>query len=117
MTILGNIKDVFHPIGSRVITVSEKGQPIANSDGPIPFSKKESCFAVADGKPFTLSPPRKARQGTIDKQATLRRHGFSPYSEWSLIASSPVPLSIVLLYWHVLLGDWTAPYESSGGGG
>ena len=107
-TILGNTKDVFHPIGSRVITVSEHRQPIANSDGPIPTSKKKSCVVVADGKRLTLSPPRKAKKGAIDKQAPIRRDGLSPYSAWSLTASSPVPLSVVLLYWHVLLGDWSA---------
>jgi hypothetical protein len=39
--------------------------------------------------------------------ATLQRDGVSPYSAWSLNTSSPIPLSIVLLYWHVLLGDHT----------
>lgn len=91
---------------NRVITVLEDDQQIASSDGPIPtkslLSSKGSFVAVAAGRRFTLSLRWKARQGTINEQGTLRRDGRI----WSLSAREPVPLSVVLLYWHVLLGDW-----------
>jgi hypothetical protein len=92
---------------NRVITVLEDDQQIASSDGQIlptksRLSSKGSFVAVAAGRRFTLSLPWKARQGTINEQGTLRRDGRI----WSLSAREPVPLSVVLLYWHVLLGDW-----------
>jgi hypothetical protein len=117
-TVFGNTREKLHPIGSRIITVSENGQPIANSDGRMPKSSTGSFVAVADGVRFTLSPRQSQslvvdfaarvedpEQETIDGVATFRRG----YSAWSLNASSPIPLSIALLLWHVLLGDWTAP--------
>jgi hypothetical protein len=129
-TIFGNTKEMLHPIISRVITVFENDQPIASSDGPIPTmplkgSGKGSCLAVAVGhrgrmfpwspKHYTLSPPWRADRGTIDKQATLQSSGFWN-TAWSVKAREPVPLSVVLLYWHVLLGDWQDPGQDGGAG-
>ena len=117
--IFGNTREMLHPIISRVITVFENDQPIASSDGPIPTmplkgSGKGSCVAVAVGKRFTLSPPWRADRGTIDKQATLLSYGFWD-TTWSVKAREPVPLSVVLLYWHVLLGDWQDPGQDGAG--
>jgi hypothetical protein len=114
-TVFGNTREKLHPIGSRIITVSENGQPIANSDGRMPKSSTGSFVAVADGVRFTLSPTGKAKRGNIDGVATFRRRGVGPYSTWSLNASSPIPLSIALLLWHVLLGDWERPSSSYSG--
>ena len=103
------------PIGDRIVTVLENNRPVAHTDGPLPpRSKDRTCTVVAMGTRFTLSPTWKARSGTIDEQATLRRDS-SLRSQWSVTAHEPVPLSVVLLHWHLLLGDWKP--ESSRGDG
>lgn len=65
---------------------------------------------VASGTSFSLRPVRVgARRGAIGDLALIARDYPLWLAPWSVNTTSAVPLSVILLYWHLLMGDFTRP--------
>lgn len=115
-TLSGGIKDTDHPVESRVIVVRDSQNRIAHTDGDLPKNKRDEGKIEAGGVGYAILPARGyARRGRCGAtgELSVAEGWMSP--DWVFTTSEPLPLSVVLLHWHILMDD--RPESSSPGGG
>ncbi|MGI9585866.1 MAG: hypothetical protein ACR2N7_09790 [Acidimicrobiia bacterium] len=92
---------------------------VACTIGSLPSRRprRQSCEAQSRGQLFKLQPAWPVRTtATINDHATIRRTGLKRPS-FSFTSETPVPLSIVLLHVHLLLGRTDRGMQFDWGGG
>lgn len=104
-TRFGKVKQVPHGIHARVVVVSHGQHRLAWTDGILHRGRRGSSRVVAEGTSYELSPTRRANKGKITGSGVMRRSD-PPWGSWSFTATAALPLSVVLLHWHLLIGDW-----------
>lgn len=120
-TIFGNkVGEAFRQ--ERIVRVTDDTSPwvVAETVGVIEdrggFAQQNpsSVDVECEGDTYSLSPVYGAWSGSVGDSATIQRTGFTR-SRWSIEARRPLPLAVVLLHWHVLMGDYTEPSRAPGG--
>ncbi len=89
---------------------------LASTDGPLGKKRGAQAIATAANRTYEISPVRKARRGTTGRFATIEREGVAWYRPWRISTSTDLPLSVALLHWHLLMGDWRPESQATGGG-
>ena len=113
-TILGNVKQMPHSIHNRVIAVHEGTRRIAETRGSVPHKKRgPGVVATVEEASYELVPARQALHGTVGETCTIDRAPAAVW--WQLRTTEPLPLSVVLLHWHLLIGDWRPSSNAFGG--
>lgn len=103
-----------HPIEERTVKVDESSRTVAETVNPFtrhqPWQVESVIEVEAEGEIYSLS------QGDIGDSGTIKQVGKRV--EWLIEARRPLPLSVALLYWHLVTGegDWR-PAESYSSGG
>ena len=123
-TTLGGKEREAHPIAERIVKVEQDGRTVAETVGPFPnrlspLSKKTASIHVDfEGETYALSlgtskgfHPTIQPTGEGVPQPVGRSEWlvFDKEQELSVDARLPVPLAVVLLQWHLLMGDWSSP--------
>lgn len=91
---------------------------LAETAGPLEkagwaTSWKWKATVVASGTSYSLRPAGVgARRGAVGDAALITRDYPVWVAPWSVTTTSAVPLSVILLYWHILMGD----FSTAGGG-
>jgi len=75
------------------------------------------CVIRAGGEDYVLTPASKASSGWITKHGRIERTGFWWSTSWRAEIKQPTPLSVVLAYWHLLIGDIQHANSGVGPGG
>jgi len=123
-TRFGRVKQLPHRIHRRVLVISDGQRRLAWTEGDVHLRKKGSSRVVAEGTTYELATTRRmdlstahaAKEGTIGSSGVLRRSGPPWARAWTINTTEKLPLPVVLLHWHLLLGDWKMDSGSSGGG-
>jgi hypothetical protein len=114
-TVFGNVKQLPHQIDGRVVVAHDGGRRLAWTEGPLGTRRGDSGVVATDKRSYELSPIRKGRAGAIGSFATVERERAVWLSPWLFASSEELPLSVALVHWHLLMGDWAAESQSSGG--
>lgn len=96
----------------RTVKVDEPSRTVAETVNPFtrhqPWQVESVIEVEAEGEIYSLS------HGDIGDSGTIKQVGKRV--EWLIEARKPLPLSVVLLYWHLVMGDWWRAESYSSGG-
>jgi hypothetical protein len=123
----GKEKELLFSAHERRVYVREEPMPrllradsnvetkrLAETVGPLEnrwgTTSVKAATVVASGTSFPLRGFKVgAKRGAIGDLAVISRDYPLWYAPWSVNATSAVPLSVILLYWHLLMGDFSTP--------
>jgi hypothetical protein len=125
----GRLKEIPHRIDRRVLAISDGQRRLAWTQGAVRLGRKATFSSLegtarvgAEGTTYELVTARRmdlstahaAKEGTIGNSGVLRRSGPPWARAWTISTTEKLPLSVVLLHWHLLLGDWRMDRGSFG---
>ena len=109
-----------HPFSTRIVKVNELDcgafvGTVAKTIGQFPKKRSrrhpDPITVETHSDRYELSPPWASGSGCIDQAGTIQRTRRWGYQGswlagiWSVTTTKPLPLAVVLLHWHLLLGD------------
>ena len=99
-------------VENRVVVIHEGEQSVAQNLSVLPDRLWGEHRGEVGGhdEVYVLLPVKKARRGEITSDsdgpllAVIQRVGWR--SRWLITVHQPLPIWVVMLHWHILLGDW-----------